>query len=174
MKREGFTILEAMITIFIFSLILAAIFGIMTHGRTSFYTGSTTIELRQEMRKAIFWMKRELYQSSSLVIRGVPVDRNYYSAITFRTPQDRDGDGDVIDSLGNIEWSDEIRYSLITRQIIRHVPNEGPSVLANNISFLGFRRQTPKILEINIQARKRPLFGPQIEANLITRIALRN
>lgn len=167
MKREGLTILEAMITIFIFSLILVAIFGVMTQGRISFYTGNTVIELRQEMRKAIFWMKRELRQSSSLVIQGVPVDGNYYSAITFRIPQD-------IGPLGNINWSDEIRYFLITRQIIRRTPNEGQSVLANNIHFLGFRRQTPRILEINIQARKRPLFGPQIEANLITRIALRN
>jgi len=174
MKREGLTILEAMITIFIFSLILAVIFGVMTQGRISFYTGNTAIELRQEMRKAIFWMKRELHQSRSTVIQGVPVDGNDYNVITFRIPQDRDGDGDVIDSRGDIEWSDEIRYSLVNGQVIRRTPNEGSSVLANNIRFLGFRRQTPRILEINIQARKRPLFGPQIEANLITRIALRN
>lgn len=177
MKRKGLrglTILEVMITIFIFSLIIAAIFGIMTQSRLSFYIGNTKIEVQQEIRKAITVMNKELRQTTTSKIVGVPVDGNYYNTITFKIPQDRDGDGDVIDSFGNIEWSDEISYSLINGQIIRNATDGNPPILANNIIRLLFRRRNPKILEITVEAKKKALIGPESSANLTTQVTLRN
>jgi len=174
MRRKGLTLLEVMVTILIFSLIITPIFSVLTQGRISFYTGNTRLEVQQEIRKAIMWMNKELRQSSSSKILNVLPDGNYYNTITFEIPQDSDGDGDVIDSFGSIEWSDDISYSLINGQVIRNATDGKPPILANNINFLGFRRQTPEILEITLQAKKKALLGPEITANITTQVSLRN
>lgn len=175
-KGAGFTLVEVLVVVLIFSFIFMALFMVLAGGQSAWYTGDVQIELNQEIRKAIFTMDRQLRQTRTSVISGVPADDNYYTTITFKVPQDLDGDGDVIDSLGNLEWSGDITYSLnANNQIIRSTLS-GSSILANNISSLQFRRPygNPEIVQIYITAQKTTVLGRNLQAGIMSSVKVRN
>lgn len=173
---RGFTLVEVLITVFIFSLIFMAMFGVLSVGVGSWHTDDVEAGLNQELRKTLMVMNKQLRQSRTSVVTGVPADDNYYTSITFKVPEDVDGDGDVIDSLGNIEWSGDINYSLnANNQIIRSTQS-GSSILANNISSLQFRRPAgnPDIIEIYITAQKATSMGRNLGSSIASSVRMRN
>lgn len=177
-RYKGFTLIETMIVLLIFSIILGAIFSTMTIGKLSWYSGDAQVEVQQETRKGLSRMSKELRQSRSSVIQGVPPDGEYHNTIIFKIPEDIDGDGDTIDNSGNIEWSNDITYSLgglNNRQLLRTEEGES-TVLANNIALLQFRRgsTTQELLEINLMAEKRTIQGHIIQSTLSSQVELRN
>lgn len=177
-RYKGFTFIETIVTLLIFSIILGAIFTAMAMGRLSWYSGDAQVEVQQETRKGLSGMTRELRQTRSSVIRDVPPDGNYYNTITFNVPEDIDGDGDTIDNTGNIEWSSDITYSLgglNNKQLLRTEGGQS-TVLANNITLLQFRRgsTTQELLEINLQAEKKTIRGHSIQSSLGSQVKLRN
>lgn len=173
---KGFTLVEILVSVLIFSFIFMALFAILAGGQTSWYTADVQIELNQQVRGSLSTMNRQLRQTRVSVISDVPADDNYYTSITFKVPQDLDGDGDVIDSFGNIEWSENINYSLSEDgQIIRSTQS-GSSVLANDISSLQFRRPSgnPNIIQIYITAQKTTVLGRELQTSIESRIKIRN
>lgn len=177
-KDYGFTLIELMVVIFIFLIISAAVYGILTIGRQSWYIGSTQVELQQEVRRGMDRMIRELRQSGQNTIVDVPADDSSYSTITFQIPEDTDGDGDVIDDGGNIEWGSQITYSLggLNNQQLLRSSGGTSTVLANNVINLQFKRSstTPNILEISLQAEKDTVRGRTIQLTLSSQVSLRN
>lgn len=173
---RGLSLVEVLVSILIFSFIFIAIFNILSSGQASWYTADVQIELQQEIRKALMVMNTQLRQSGSSVISGVPADDNYYTSITFKIPQDLDGDGDVIDSIGNIEWSNNITYSLDSNRILRTVEGGATSILANQISNLRFLRPSgaPNIIEIGITAQKDNVFGRSLQLGVSSSVKMRN
>lgn len=172
---KGLSLVEVMVTVLIFSLIFAALFMILTGDQASWYTGDVQIELNQEIRKALLTINRELRQTRSSVISGVPADGNDYNSITFRVPEDIDGDGDVISATGSMEWSDDINYSLNANNQIVRLTTSGSSILANNISVLQFSRPDPDIIEIGIKAQKTTVLGRTLETwTVVSSLKMRN
>lgn len=175
---KAFTLIELMIVLLIFTIILGGILTVMTMGRTSWQSGNTQVVVQQEARKGIDKMVRELRQSRPDTIVGVPADDNFYSAITFQIPEDADGDNDVIDDSGNIEWGNQISYSLGGlggQQLLRTEAGQ-VTVLANNIVSVQVRRQssTPNIVEMRLQSQKTTIRGHLIEAFLNSQVMMRN
>lgn len=170
---KGFTLVELMIVMLIFSIILGAVFAVMNIGKTSWHLGDAQVEMQQEARKGMDWMTKELRQSGSSAIIGVPADGNFYSTITFRVP-----DEDGIDANGNIDWGNQISYSLgglNGQQLLRTVGGES-TVLANRVVNLQFGRQvaTPNIVEITLQSQKTAIPGHLMSATLNSQIRFRN
>ncbi len=102
-------------------------------------------------------------------------------------PQDRNGDGTVLDANGNIaEWSDWIIYraglvgntSCVLREVNpTGVPGTGPTeVLASNLSLMNFRRQaaTADIIEATVSCYTVTEKGQQMTRAMSTRVKLRN
>ena len=87
------------------------------------------------------------------------------ASLTFRIPQDTDGDGTILDSLGNIEWSPQITYALNGSHQITRTASGATTVMANNISVLQFTRPLSpvNILQVDITASKNTTFGRQIQ-----------
>ncbi|MBU3912429.1 MAG: prepilin-type N-terminal cleavage/methylation domain-containing protein [Candidatus Omnitrophica bacterium] len=170
-KDFGFTLVEMMVTVFIFLLLIGALFTVLATGSTSWQIGDVRIELQQELRKGMDWIGGELRQGGTFTIEDVPADGSWYDKITFRKPQD------VID--GNVVWeNEEIQYLLggsNDRQLLRKVDDE-ERILANNIISFQVRRQptSPEIVEITLQADKRTVKGHIIELDLNFQIKLRN
>lgn len=172
----GFTLVEVMVTLFIFSIIFMGIFVVLASGRATWHTADTQIQVYEEIRKALVNMDGQLRQARSSVITGVPADGNYYPSIIFKVPQDLDGDGDVLDALGNIEWSGSITYALnADNQIMRTGPS-GSSAVANNISQLQFMRPTgnPNVIQIYMKATKATLTGRILEDSINSSVKMRN
>ena len=136
-KKLGFTLVEVMITVLIFSALIGAIFTVLTTGRTAWMIGETQIDLQQNLRRGLDWITGELREAGASQISNGPEDADdvWHPTISFKKPQDVVG--------GSIVWeSDEIQYllgGLNGKQLLRKVGSE-EKILANNIASFQVRR----------------------------------
>lgn len=166
---KGFTLVEVLVTVLIFSFIAAGIFMVLSVGKASWYTGDVETELTQEMRKALTIMDSQLRQSGSAVISDVPANDNYYTSITFKVPEG-------VAAGGSIDWSEDINYSLNANHQIISLKAGVLSILANNITSFQFRRPSgnPDIIEIYITAQKNTVQGRSLQDNITSSVKMRN
>jgi len=170
-NSKGFTIIEVLVSAVVISLLILAAFAVLDVGRGSWFNSDVRTELRKEIIRAFMAMERELRETRP--VSGGPSARislNYgetSSSISFQIPQDIDGDGMILDVLGEIEWSGNITYSLNgNNEIIRTAPN-GTTVLAATRSITGLefsRHRAPDdlpndLLIINITAQRVSIIG---------------
>ena len=59
MNKQGFSLVETMVTVFIFVILAGGLYATLQVGDSSWQTNQTKVELQQELRKAIDWMKDE-------------------------------------------------------------------------------------------------------------------
>jgi len=196
MKNRGFTLVELMVTMLIFSIIIATMFGVLSVGRQSWYTGSTQVDLQQETRKAMGRMVKELRKTGS---DHVTID-NGGARITFQVPVDWDSDGDVVDNNGDVEWGAEanldgsLQYYLnssnrgLLRRVLDGYPNGNQvgvdTTLANNIHsdspppnalmFIGSPALNPAVINIEVTAQKDTARGRSMQSTLYSQVTLRN
>lgn len=150
---RGFTLVEILVTSVILGILIVALFLVLSIGQRSWLSADVTIQLRQDIARGILSMGQELKETSpakiNLTLNGSS------NSITFEIPQDTNGDGLVVDTAGNIEWSPNITYSLnASNQILRTVSGGASTILANNITSLQFSRIQDKVIRINITAAK--------------------
>ncbi|MBU1062237.1 MAG: prepilin-type N-terminal cleavage/methylation domain-containing protein [Candidatus Omnitrophica bacterium] len=167
---KGFNLIELMIVIVIFSIILGAIFATMTISGLSWYSGSTQVEMQQEVRRGLDRIVKELRQSNPTMITGVPANGIPYNSISFRLP--------LTDNNGDITWSNTINYSLgglNNRQLLR-TEGTNQEILANNIVGLQLTRQVSasNIIEVTLQSQKATVLGHIVATTLNSKIKFRN
>lgn len=185
----GMSFLEMMVSVAIFTVIMSSIFTVIYTGRLYWRVGSSQIDAQQQARQAVAYMAKELRQARAgtgrvgggspvAILENLPADDNAYTFVTFRIPQDTNGDGDILDSNGwVVEWSDKITYSLAGTQLIRSTDTGATKVLANNISTLQFTRSStsPLLIKIRVVSDKViPGTGETISVPLSTWIRLEN
>ena len=189
MKKDGFSIVELLVAMAIFSLIAAAVMSTLLTAQHSWSTGSGQAMVTSQLRRALDRMSRELVESGSSQLQQIPADGLWYQRMSFRVPEDRSvpPDGSVLDVNGQIaEWSDWITYRSglaqgRTPSLLREVGPVGGApvsseVLANYISSLLFRRQnaTPDVVEISLTAFAITGAGQYMPRTMSTRVKLRN
>ncbi|MFA6357477.1 MAG: hypothetical protein WCY09_02280 [Candidatus Omnitrophota bacterium] len=151
---KGLTLIEILVSTLIFSIIMIAIGLAMVAGKNSLFTSDTPTQLRQNLLFSIMSMTRDLRETS-------PSKTNLASgtnsnSLTFQVPFDNNSDGIVVDTIGNIEWSGNITYSVNNaNQLIR---TQGPvtSIISPNITTLRFSRPSGEdnIIQIDLTAGK--------------------
>jgi len=151
---RGFTILETLISILIFSVIAIALGLGIVAGKNSLFTSDLPTQLRQNLLFGIVSMSRELRQTA-------PAKTNISSStssnsISFQIPHDNNSDGSIVDTLGNIEWGSSITYVLDGTGQIMRTQNGVSSIITANISALQFTRPAGKdnIMQVDISAAK--------------------
>lgn len=195
MKKSGFTFVELMITLLVFSIISLTLWSVLSTGKDSWHRGVTQIELQQETRKAMDWITKELRQSGL----GHAQISGAGTVLTFQVPVDWDNDGDIVDDAGNIEWGADgnkdwaIQYFRNNnRQLLRRTLDAYPNgnqtgsdkILANNIRsdtpppnallFTGTPVAAPTVIGIELAAQKPALPGQLLQATLESQVTLRN
>lgn len=161
----GFTLVETMVVVFIFLVIISAVFTVLGAGRNTWLSGTTYIEVGQELRKAKEWIMKELEQG-----RYFTVAITNGNIIDFQIPLN-------IAENGSITWQ-AIRYSiggLGNRQLLRTVGAE-VRVLANNIDSVTFVIDggNPRLINVAITASKQNVRGETINSDLGLDIKFRN
>jgi prepilin-type N-terminal cleavage/methylation domain-containing protein len=76
---KGFTLIEVLVVMLVFSVMIIAIYDVLSVGQSVFDTSSGELDLTQEGRTAMFRMIKEVRSASALTI-------NSASNITFSTP----------------------------------------------------------------------------------------
>jgi prepilin-type N-terminal cleavage/methylation domain-containing protein len=169
---RGFTVLEMVVVTLILAVFLTGLLFIFSVSNQSWSGGSTVIDLRQEIIRAMMTMDKELrltnHKTFPLSI-GVPS-----ASVTFRLPT-VDASGHIIlDASGNIVWSNPITYSLNAASVLVRTFGAGTSVLANNILTIQFTRITNRQVQIDITARKPDNRGRLFQDTERTIIKMRN
>jgi Tfp pilus assembly protein PilW len=164
----GFTLVEALVTMIIFLMVIGGLYSTLLVGESSWQNNSTKIELQQEMRKAMEWMRYELQQAGNASITTVPADGTWYTSISFKIPSGVTG--------GALVWgSNAIVFSKSGTRLIR-TSAATTKTLANNLYSVQFRRQaaSSNLLEVALVGRKTPIKGEEIEYPLDFDVKLRN
>jgi prepilin-type N-terminal cleavage/methylation domain-containing protein len=168
MKR-GFTLIEVLVSLVLVLFMFAALFMVLSTGRTAMSQADTQIALQQEIRKAVSEMTREISSSGASQV-SCPANGTNCSSLAFNVSQ-----GAL--STGAINWSTAmINYSLSSGQILRAQSGNTSRILANNISSLTFRRlaATSRILRINITASKTTAYNRPFSTTWDADVYLRN
>jgi len=175
---KGFTLVEAMVTVLLFSLILGACLGILLSGSDSWQVNGVAVELQQELRKTMDWMKEDLVEGGVSTIPtppavgSVPADDNWYTTVVFKTSNGVSSGGSIIWSTDTIQF---LRAGSDGNQLIRRSGGTD-KVIAQDITSLLIRRQvaTPTVVEVALEAQKDTLKGTTVTADMDFQIKLRN
>jgi len=154
-NRGGFSLSELMVTVLLFTGILALIYSTLIVGNSSWQVSKNSILLQQEARRALISMTKELRSAEDVSV-----------------PQ-----ADQIDF--SVDGIGDIRYALESNQITRKDPVTGLSpdgrsvILANSISNLSFTLDTEAVV-VDITATATTLRGNVLNFNLSGKVKFRN
>lgn len=144
---KGFTLVETLVSVLIFGLLVAGIYGVLNVGSAIYREDINLVELQQQVRQAMDWMAKEIRESkpSEITITNG-------NTISFKVPPAIYTDPWV----GPIIYYrdvDDTNSDGITDQVIREYPQGTRRILANNITVLSFSLSTD-IVEIQVAAKK--------------------
>lgn len=108
-RSRGFTIVEVAVVMVIFLGAAALIYQVARSLSVSYRTGETKIQVEENLRTgmtAAIGELRQAQRASLQVQQGGAVAYPTGDSVTFRIPEDRDGNGNVLDDLtGMVEYS---------------------------------------------------------------------
>jgi prepilin-type N-terminal cleavage/methylation domain-containing protein len=171
---KGFTLIEVLVTTVILSIILGALFMVLSMGQRSWFTGDVAVELRDQTIRALMTMDKELSATHTTRVTdgsGNPlVEGTAVNSIEFDMPTSMiDSSWSAIDADGDMQWTGPITYSRVGTQVIRNFRGTNWTI-ANNITNLQFTWTLTNMMQIDITARKKSNMGwtiPDIEQALI-------
>jgi MSHA biogenesis protein MshO len=156
MNRRGYTLLEAIVTLLLLSVVLLGVYGVLQTGNTVFMKDITLLDMQQQSRNALDRIVREVRQASSQ-----DIDVNFSGTndrLSFKIPQ--------------IPTGTLIRYYLSGANLVREYPAGTIVTVASNIDYLKFDA-TGALLTINARASK-TIYSNPVSFLLKTKVRLRN
>ena len=172
LNQSGTSLIEIMMTVFIFSIVAGGIYSIILVSDASWETNDRSIEMQQEHRKAVEWMKDELRQAGTASIFNIPADGNWHNDnISFKKAEGVSG--------GNVNWGANaiqfLRGGTNNQQLLR-IQGGNTKVLANNILVVRFKRlaSNPELLEVRMEADGQTSDGQWVGFDNNFNVQLRN
>ena len=144
---KAFTLIELMIAMAIFSIILGAIYSVLSMGRTSYYTGDIQIAVQQEARKAMDKMTREIREASSV---------------------------NLSDGYPFLIQTNRIKYEVNSGQLQKIIEGGSTTVLANDVGNVQFTLIGGDMVYITLTTQKNTVLGRSLSADLTSQVKLRN
>lgn len=193
MKRAvaGFTIVEFLTSLGVFSIIIALSLSVLVTGRRSFLIANANNKVRTEVIQGITAMSQQLRSSNLNPLEGNLRVLDAGLTIGFKLPQTDSNGNLVLDSNNALIWQAsgntlyEYRFLISGTQLLRRTTDSAgnpvlginDTVVANDITALSFSL-SGTLLTINITSQKTsslgiPLASPA-QLALSTVIALRN
>jgi type II secretory pathway component PulJ len=150
---RGFTLLDTLIAIVIFSFIIAGIYGVVTTADISYANDTTLMYLGQQARQVMFWLIKDMREAVSLSINNV------------------DNDSDIV--VFSTADESNVRYYLNGGQVIREYPLNNMRVMGNNITrFRAYR--SGNLIDIDLIADREISPDLTLSFPLKEKIRLRN
>jgi len=146
--RGGFSFAEILIVIVISTFLMGAMYTVLLTGRNSWEINRDRVEIQQEIRKGLDWIRKDLRQAGLSTVTGVTANGVPNTSIVFQTPSGV--------SAGSVTWAPTIQYSVNANQLIRTTGAATNRVIAINISAIQFSRTAanPSLVNISITGQK--------------------
>jgi len=154
-NNKAFTLLEILVALFIFSVVMAAIYSAFLVGNRSWVVYNNNVDVQRQVRNTFIFMTKELREAKNIFI----TKEEGRVEITFT----KSGEGFI-----SYSFSRDGHYA---NCIVRAHESE-KKVLANNLTSFSVE-QMPRAVVIEIKAMKKPPFGPPSEFSLKEKVALR-
>lgn len=154
--KKGLTLIEVLVALVIFSIIAMGIGYAVVAGKSALFVSDIPTQLRQDVLFALLPMVRELRQTAPARINLMEGATS--SSVTFKIPHDNSlpPDGVPVDTIGNIEWGQDITYARDgAGQLIRTYAGT-TKVVASHITALQFSRPAGNdaIIQIDVTVQK--------------------
>lgn len=175
----GFTLIEAMVTLLIFTVVAGACYMTLMDGAVSWGVNQAKATLQQELRKTMERMGGELRQGGvgeASLAASVPADGTIYNSVTFRRAAGASGT--------SIVWSSPTQYLLggpDGHQLLRRILDSGgnvqsEAVAAQGITGLEISRPSglPSLVEVKVTGEQVSSKGRTINADLEFKVKVRN
>jgi len=169
LNKKGFTLVEVILSSGIFVFIIATIYLMFLGGNRAWQKGNTYMDAQNEAARVLNTLMYDLRGAvaSTVTCSG--------GSISFQKIEDVDGDGDVFDHYGNLEYSSVIRYSLRGNSLIRE---EGGNerVVASYITNFSVQAQPatdPDSITVSLTVTRTTSRGEQVSVTLTRDVALR-
>lgn len=166
--EKGVSIPELLMATMIFLMLVSGVYASLAAGNASWQVNSTRTQLRQNLRNSMDNMVHYLQEAGSSSVVNVPADGSVYDTITFKTAINVTMSGVVWDSSNTVFQRNGTNLERTT--------GAGTQVLAQNISALGFSRQStsPDIMEVSITAFDTTNNGLDVTEQLDFQVKMRN
>lgn len=135
---KGFTLLETLVTILIFTFIVGGMYGVLNIYRANYDTNLVSLNLQRQARQGMNWLSREIREAGLSTI-VIPPDR---SSITFDIP--------------TATGVRTVRYYVETTQLKRESSPDPVEIRANDITVLSFpeRSAGSNLQKMTLEASK--------------------
>lgn len=152
MGSNGYTLVEALVSIALLSFILLGVYGVLQTGNAVTTNDNALLEMQQQARNAMDRIVRDVRASSTQTITVVDADSD---KISFTTPN-----------------ATGIQYYRSGTDLVREYPSGTTQNVASSIAHLKFTL-SGALLNINLRADK-PIYGKTIPFSLVENVRLRN
>lgn len=153
MNRKGFSLVEVMVVSALFTVICAAVYAVLLSGNKVWNFTEPRIMMQQEARNSLLRMSGDIRQANS---------------VTTPEPGSTSSSCQITDSSGV-----SVTYSINADGELVRATGAGESILAHNISAVGFTREAsnPAVIKIEVTAEITGKGSPLV---LSTRVKVRN
>ena len=154
-KRKGFTLVELLVAMGIFSILITGLYAVLLCGEHSFRYGSTAVSLQENARSIYFWLTRDLRRARTPV--NATLDNNGES-FSIITPS------------GSISYSLESKGNtlVLRRTCSGQTLYVGKDISSINISTSG------DLAQVTVNVNKRVSYGDIQTFSVTGRVELRN
>ena len=167
-RSKAFTLTEMMVVLAIFMVMIAAVFGVLSMARNSWFSGAAYVDIQQELRKVEEAITRELPQGRNSTL-SIPS----FNRIDFDMPT-------AVAEGGGITWQ-RVTYmhDPDPRRVLRIVGND-VKIIANNITALRFTQVStggapvPRLYNTMVASSKTDLTGRVRNYTSAFEVKLRN
>ena len=164
-KIQGFTILELLVAMGVFSLMMALFGAILIGGQNQVRLNDMKMNLQTSVRNSLTQMSLEIRESSaSRVTVG-----SGGSTLTFQIPSS-------VGNSGTITWSSPITYQVggNGRQLMRVDGNGNTTILANDVQASNFAFVDANTLVYSVTAQRTTVDGRTVSTTLTGDARFRN
>ena len=175
---RGFSLIEVLVTITILAFLAGATNTVLLVGNASWQNSSVEVELQQDLRQAMFWMKNDIQQTGSASLdASVPINASgdsswaTYTTIAFQKVTGATN--------GVVDWNSNTTQFALSTNDLNRIEGSTTTLVAENIQSIQARRlyTSSDVVEIALQAQKKTLAGAQGRAITLTldfKVQLRN
>ncbi len=167
--RKGFTLVEIMTVSAISVILIGSLLMFLIRGFRIINTGEKSIELQQELNRALVWISDDLKQTAPAQI-NLPANGQWLNLGAFNIPTGVNPAGRIIWPINN--WN--IVYNLSDNNLARTF-NGQTMVVANSLTRAVYRRTAanPREVEVVLNATNQTGYGI-MQDSIVFNVTMRN